>query len=30
VPRPAGRFRVLSIGPLVERKGFADVIASMR
>jgi glycosyltransferase involved in cell wall biosynthesis len=30
VPRPAGRFRVLSIGRLVERKGFADVIAAMR
>jgi len=30
VPRPAGRFRVLSIGRLVERKGFADVIESMQ
>lgn len=30
VPRAAGRFRVLSIGRLVERKGFADVIESMR
>lgn len=29
-PRPAGRFRVLSIGRLVERKGFADVIAGLR
>jgi glycosyltransferase involved in cell wall biosynthesis len=30
MPRPAGRFRVLSIGRLVERKGFADVIAGMQ
>src|SRR5689334_9226577 len=30
VPRCGGRHRVLSIGRLVERKGFADVVASMR
>jgi glycosyltransferase involved in cell wall biosynthesis len=30
VPRRPGRHRVLSIGRLVERKGFADVVASMR
>jgi glycosyltransferase involved in cell wall biosynthesis len=28
-PRPPGRLRVLSVGRLVERKGFADVVASM-
>jgi D-inositol-3-phosphate glycosyltransferase len=30
MPRRAGRHRVLSIGRLVERKGFADVVASLR
>jgi glycosyltransferase involved in cell wall biosynthesis len=29
-PRPAGRSRVLTVGRMVERKGFLDVVAALR